>query len=70
MRKAVPGLLKEIEDRGYLLAPASSTSRNGIEAVLTSCGLKNYFDYVVIHWLLTACMSSPKFSRFWISWPR
>lgn len=47
MRKAVPGLLKEIKDRGYLLALASSTSRNGIEAVLTSCGLKNYFDYVV-----------------------
>ena len=24
---------------------------------------------LTVHWLITACMSSPKFSRFWISWP-
>ena len=48
-----PGLLKEIKDRGYLLALALSTT----VFILT------------VHWLITACMSSPKFSRFWISWP-
>ncbi|MFR2855621.1 MAG: hypothetical protein ACLTD4_28650 [Hungatella sp.] len=49
----IPGLLKEIKDRGYLLALALSTT----VFILT------------VHWLITACMSSPKFSRFWISWP-
>lgn len=47
LRQGVPELLKELHDRGYLLALASSTSRKGIEEVLTSCGLKNIFDYVV-----------------------
>lgn len=47
LRQEVPELLKELHDRGYLLALASSTSRKGIEEVLMSCGLKNIFDYVV-----------------------
>ena len=47
LRQKVPELLKELHSRGYLLALASSTSRKGIEEMLTSCGLKNVFDYVV-----------------------
>lgn len=47
LRREVPALLKELHSRGYLLALASSTSRKGIEEVLTSCGLKDGFDYVV-----------------------
>ena len=47
LRKEVPELLKEFHQRGYLVALASSTSRAGIEDVLTSCGLKGDFDYVV-----------------------
>ncbi|MEY8357190.1 HAD family phosphatase [Lachnospiraceae bacterium 54-53] len=47
LRRDVPALLKELRSRGYLLALASSTSRAGIEEVLTSCGLTDQFDYVV-----------------------
>ena len=47
LRKEVPELLKEIQSRGYLVALASSTSRAGIEEVLTTCGLKEYFNYLV-----------------------
>ncbi len=47
LRKEVPELLKEIRRRGYLVALASSTSRAGIEEVLTTCGLKENFNYIV-----------------------
>ncbi|MBE7720726.1 HAD family hydrolase [Lacrimispora indolis] len=47
LRKEVPELLKEIHRRGYLVALASSTSRAGIEEVLTTCGLKGDFDYII-----------------------
>ncbi|WP_312441060.1 HAD family hydrolase [Lacrimispora sp.] len=47
LRKEVPELLRELHRRGYLVALASSTSRAGIEDVLTSCGLKGDFDYIV-----------------------
>lgn len=47
LREAVPGLLKEIKARGFLLALASSTSREGIEEVLISCRIQQYFDYMV-----------------------
>lgn len=47
LRQEVPELLKELQQRGYLLALASSTSRAGIEEVLMACGLKNEFDYIV-----------------------
>lgn len=47
MRKEVPKLLKELHRRGFLVALASSTSRKGIENVLTSCGLQDDFDYII-----------------------
>ena len=47
LRKEVPALLKEIRRRGYLVALASSTGRAGIEEVLTTCGLKENFNYIV-----------------------
>ena len=47
LRKEVPELLKEIRRRGYLVALASSTSRAGIEEVLTTCGLKENFNYII-----------------------
>lgn len=47
LRKEVPEILKELHRRGYQVALASSTSRAGIEDVLTSCGLKDDFDYMV-----------------------
>ncbi|MDR7812246.1 HAD family hydrolase [Lacrimispora sp.] len=47
LRKEVPEILKELHRRGYQVALASSTSRAGIEDVLTSCGLKGDFDYIV-----------------------
>lgn len=47
MREAVPGLLEAIKARGLRLALASSTSREGIEEVLVSCRIKQYFDYMV-----------------------
>ena len=47
LRKEVPALLKEIRRRGYQVALASSTSRAGIEEVLTTCGLKENFNYIV-----------------------
>lgn len=47
LRKDVQDLLRELHHRGYAVALASSTSRPGIEEVLTTCGLKDDFDYVV-----------------------
>lgn len=47
LRKEVPEILKELHRRGYQVALASSTSRAGIEDVLTSCGIKGDFDYIV-----------------------
>lgn len=47
LRKEVPDILKELHRRGYQVALASSTSRAGIDDVLTSCGLKGDFDYIV-----------------------
>ncbi len=47
LRKEVPELLKELRRRGYLVALASSTSRAGIEEVLTTCRLKGDFDYII-----------------------
>lgn len=47
LRKEVPDILKELHRRGYQVALASSTSRAGIDDVLTSCGLKSDFDYIV-----------------------
>ena len=47
LRKEVPALLKELHRCGYLLALASSASKIGIDEVLTSCGLKCDFNYVV-----------------------
>ena len=47
LRKEVPDLLRELHHRGYAVALASSTSSPGIEEVLTTCGLKDDFDYVV-----------------------
>ncbi len=47
LRKEVPDILKELHRRGYQVALASSTSRAGINDVLTSCGLKGDFDYIV-----------------------
>ncbi len=47
LRKEVPDILKELHRRGYQVALASSASRAGIDDVLTSCGLKGDFDYIV-----------------------
>ncbi len=47
LRKEVPDILKELHRRGYQVALASSTSRAGIDDVLTSCELKGDFDYIV-----------------------
>jgi len=47
LRKEVPDILKELHRRGYQVALASSASRAGIDDVLTSCGLKSDFDYIV-----------------------
>lgn len=47
LRKEVPDILKELHRRGYQVALASSTSRAGIDDVLTICGLKSDFDYIV-----------------------
>lgn len=47
LRKEVPGLLRILRERGYLLGLASSTSTGGIRKVLTQCELTESFDYVV-----------------------
>ena len=47
LRPQVPELLKALKDKGLQVAPASSSSPQNIERVLTQCGIKGYFDHII-----------------------
>lgn len=47
LRRDVYDVLNYIKERGYKIGLASSTSPEGIENVVTSCGLKQYFDAII-----------------------
>lgn len=47
LRKEAVPLLKALNEKGYLTALASSTDTKGIERVVTECGIKGYFRYII-----------------------
>lgn len=47
LRGDAHGTLTYIKERGYKIGLASSSSPKGIETVVTTCGLKQYFDSII-----------------------